>query len=98
MLKEILTLPCCHQSLYKDALTKAKVWSAGNPSPNPEGFALGFPVPGLQYKFLIGELVPHEQKANSKCLFHKVLKAPERWIHIKDNEPWYICYKAKQLI
>ena len=39
-----------------------------------------------------------KQKANSKCLFHKVLKALARWIHIKDNEPWYICYKAKQLI
>lgn len=56
MLKKMLTLPCCHQSLYKEALMKAKIWSAGNPSLHAEGFTLGLRVQGLQYKFLIGEL------------------------------------------
>jgi len=56
MLRKMLTLSCCHQRLSKEALPKAKIWSAGNPLPCAEGFGLRLCVRGLKYKFIIGEL------------------------------------------
>lgn len=77
-----------------EAVPKARIWSAGNPSLAQPGLASGSVYEGAPNESLIVKLVLPEQKANSNCHFLQVLKALEREIPLRDNEPWNICHRA----